>query len=361
MRDAIEIIKELVSISSVLGDTAEIENYVARELGKVKGAEIEMVPVKGIGNDVLANVHHDGDLPTILINGHLDTVDVCRSWTKDPFKPIVEDDRLYGLGSADMKAGVAIAMMMFRELAGLGKVNVIFAGSVDEEGDSAGAFALLERGIKADLCLIPEPSGGKLMMGCRGRVVFEVEARGASAHGSRPEEGVNAISEAARFVTALNSVPLIEHEKLGMGSLCVLEMGGGTRTLSVPDSCRLKIDRHYVTGEDKSSMLEQLEFVAKALNSRGRFEIGFWKDRPTPFLEPYITENTGLAELFTRSVGGNFAYGKSVGDYNAFSKVISTVVYGPSGVNWHAGDEYVSLASVRECLEGYRRFARNLL
>lgn len=360
MDDVIDMVKKLVSVPSILGDTAEIETFVAGELGKVKGSNVGMVPVRGIGNCVLASVHHSDELPTIMLNGHLDTVEVCRSWTKDPFTPVIEGDRLYGLGSADMKAGVAIAMKMFSELAGLKKVNVIFAGSVDEEGDSAGAFALLDKGIKADICLIPEPSGGTLMMGCRGRVVFEVDVRGASAHGSRPEEGVNAISEAARFVGALDSIPLAKHEKLGKGSFCVLEMGGGTRTLSVPDSCRLKIDRHYVTGEEKQQMLERLEKAASELASHGNFEIGFLKSRPTPFLEPYLTENTGLVKTFTESVGGSFTYGKSVGDYNAFSKVMPTVVYGPAGVNWHAGDEYVSVSSVRTCLEGYMRFAQNL-
>ncbi|MDD4307377.1 MAG: M20/M25/M40 family metallo-hydrolase [Thermoplasmata archaeon] len=360
MDDIIDLVKKLVSIPSILGDTEEIENFVAGELGKVKGSNVDMVPVKGIGNCVLARVHHSDELPTVMLNGHLDTVEVCRSWTRDPFTPTVEGDGLYGLGSADMKAGVAISMKMFSELAKLKKVNVVFAGSVDEEGDSAGAFALLEKGIKADICLIPEPSGGTLMMGCRGRVVFEVDVRGASAHGSRPEEGVNAISEAAKFVGALDSIPLAEHEKLGRGSFCVLEMAGGTRTLSVPDSCRLKIDRHYVIGEEKEQMLKMLKKAASELRGNGHFEIGFLKSRPTPFLEPYLTENTGLVKTFTESVGGCFTFGKSVGDYNAFSKVMPTVVYGPAGVNWHAGDEYVSLSSVRTCMDGYLRFVQRL-
>ncbi len=331
---------------------------MAAWLGGVKGAEVNLAPVKGIGNNVVAEVTHDRALPTLLLNGHLDTVEVCRGWTRDPFTPAVEGDRLYGLGSADMKSGVAIAMLMFKRLADSGNVNVVFAGSVDEEGDSSGAFALLDSGLKGDLCLIPEPSGGKIMMGCRGRVVFEVEARGASAHGSRPEEGVNAISEASRFVGEIGKIPLAEHPILGKGSFCVLEMSGGTRTLSVPDSCWLKIDRHYVIGETKDSMLRELAHVGKKMPGGADFDISYWKKRPTPFLEPYITENKGLAAVFAKAVGRAFSYGKSVGDYNTFSKIIPTVVFGPAGTNWHASDEFVSIASVRECVEGYERFAQ---
>jgi succinyl-diaminopimelate desuccinylase len=356
----LETIKKLVSIPSTIGDTGAIENFISSELEKVKGTDVELLPVKGIGNNVVARIIHDRNNPTILLNGHLDTVEVCKGWTREPFAPVVDDDRLYGLGSADMKSGLAIGMHVFQELAGLGNVNVIFAGSVDEEGNSAGAFALLAKSIKADLCLIPEPSGGKLMMGCRGRVVFEVDVQGASAHGSRPGDGVNAISEASKFVGVIDSLPLIEHDKLGKGSFCTLEIAGGTRTLSVPDSCWLKIDRHYVTGETRESMLKQLEEAARNMKSKASYDISYWKARPTPFLEPYITENKDLAGVFAKSVGGDFSYGKSVGDYNAFAKRVPTVVYGPWGENWHAPDEWVSISSINQCVEGYARFIKSI-
>ncbi len=360
MEDVLELTKKLVSIPSTIGNTHEIEGFVVDSLSKVKEAEASLLPVKGIGNNVVVSVIHDTSWPTILFNGHLDTVEVCKGWERDPFKPETQGDSLYGLGSADMKSGVAIAMLAFEHLAGLGCVNVRFAGSVDEEGDSAGAFALLDSGISADLCLIPEPSGGKVMMGCRGRVVFEAEVRGTSAHGSRPGDGVNAINEASRLVSELDNVPLIKHPQLGTGSVCVLEMTGGTRTLSVPDTCWMKIDRHYVTGETKDSMLADIRNAAAKLGSRASFDISYWKQRPTPFLDPYITENEGLVRRFAEAVGGESSYGKSVGDYNAFAKVMPTAVYGPMGTNWHAPDEHVSIRSIEECMAGYMRFADSL-
>jgi succinyl-diaminopimelate desuccinylase len=360
MSDVLELVKTLVSTPSQLGDTSAIEELVSSRLGKVRGAGVERVSTNGRGNNVVANVFHDDSLPTVLLNGHLDTVEVCRGWTMEPLEPVVDGDRLYGLGSADMKAGVAIAMMFFERLAALGTVNVTFAGTVDEEGDSAGAFTLLDSGIKADICLIPEPSAGTLMMGCRGRVVFETTIHGASAHGAKPEDGVNAISEASRLVNAIGQLPLLEHEVLGRGSVCILEMTGGTRTLSVPDSCWLKIDRHYVIGESKERMLADLRDAASSLESTAEFDISYWKERPTPFLEPYMTENQGIVNQFVQAIGGLQTYGKSVGDYNAFAKVIPTIVYGPAGGNWHSPDEWVSISSIYECLEGYEKFARAL-
>jgi succinyl-diaminopimelate desuccinylase len=358
--DVIELTKALVSIPSTLGNTGQIEQFVLSRLEKVRGVRAELVPVGKLGNNVLASVIHDDTLPTILINGHLDTVEVCKGWTMDPFKPIQDGDRLHGLGSADMKSGVALGMLAFEKIASLGTVNAIFAGSIDEEGDSAGAFALLDKGIKADLCIIPEPSGGTLMMGCRGRVVFEVDVRGASAHGSRPEQGVNAITEAGRLACALEKLSLVEDDTLGKGSFCPLDISGGTRTLSVPDSCTLKLDRHHVRGESQAQMIEQLRNMAAGLQSPASFDITYLATRPTPFLEPYLTANEGLAKMFTDAVGGKFTYGKSVGDYNAFSKRIPTVVYGPHGENWHAPDEWVSMKTILDCQAGYDRFIERL-
>jgi len=359
--NVVNLTKELVSIPSTLGDTRAIEEFVFSRLEKVKNADVSLLPVGKLGNDVVGKVFHNAEMPTFLLNGHLDTVDICKGWSTDPFEPAIEGDMLRGLGSADMKSGVAIAIDVFEKLARTGRCNVIFAGTIDEEGDSAGAFALLESGIKADLCMIPEPSGGSVMMGCRGRVVFEVDVRGSSAHGSRPEQGVNAITEASRFIGTLDTLELGKDEKLGKGSFCPLELRGGTRTLSVPDSCWAKIDRHYVRGETKDSMLLQLKNAAERMNSQASLEISLWKARPTPFLEPYLTENEGLVGQFNQAVGRPFSYGKSVGDYNAFSKLMPTVVYGPEGVNWHSPDEWVSISSVNDCVDGYGRFIESIL
>ena len=125
--DIIDLTKKLISIPSQIGDTSEIENYIASYLEKVPGAEVELQPVPGHGNNVIARVIHDESLPTILINGHLDTVEICKGWVREPFQPVIEGDNLYGLGSADMQSGVAIGMKVFEMLAKLKNINVIFA------------------------------------------------------------------------------------------------------------------------------------------------------------------------------------------------------------------------------------------
>ena len=106
--NTIDLLKELIRVPSILGDTDEIEELVAIQLSDI--TDPVFVPIPGKGRCVLAKVKQDPNLPTLLINGHLDTVEVCDGWELDPFKPTVDGDRLYGLGSADMKGGMAIAI-----------------------------------------------------------------------------------------------------------------------------------------------------------------------------------------------------------------------------------------------------------
>ena len=104
-------------------------------------------------------------------------------------------------------------------------------------------------------------------------------------------------------------------------------------------------------------MLEDLKDIVEQLDSPASFEIEYWTGRVTPFLEPYLTPQCRLADAFCKAVGGEITYGRSVGDYNAFAKKIPVIVYGPHGENWHGADEWVSIQSIHEALEGYSRFA----
>ncbi len=351
--NVIDLVAELVSIPSTLGKTTDIENFVAGQLSAI--IDTEFIEVPGKGRCVLARSIADDKKPTIIFNGHLDTVEVCNGWTKDPFKPVIEGDKMFGLGTADMKGGVAVAMLAFQEAVRRG-INAIFVGTIDEEGDSAGGFAIKDLGLKADLCLITEPSNEKIMQGCRGRYVVDVNVSGKSAHGAVPEKGVNAITEAGRLLSRLDELPLIHHDVLGKGSVCPLSVGGGTTTLSVPEECRIVIDRHVVPGETKESVMQDIRNLAGKIDSQATFDVALNQERPTPFLEPYITQDDELTRRFISTVKGDIAYGKSVGDYNIFATMCPTIVHGPVGENWHSPDEWVSISSIERCLENYMRF-----
>ncbi len=367
--DEFELLKKLVSIESPFGRENEISNFIANLLEE-NGFSVERVPVEGFGDDVIAYLPGKG--LTVVLNGHMDTVNLSPGWTRNPWGEL-DGDRFYGLGSADMKAGLSAILSAFVELAEVPKrerPNVIFTAVSDEEGFSRGTWELIRSGKlkKADLVLIAEPTNEKLMLGARGRFVITVRARGRKAHAARPWLGVNAIEELAKLVSNLDRIRPKSHIKLGRGSYCTLSFSGSADGLSVPDKAEAVIDRHVVIGESWEQVEAELRRLAERLNLGAELEIEKFP-RPTPDMLPYITrENNKFVRLFKRvhsallGEGPEVTYGQSVGDFNYFATYLGkpTLVYGPVGGNWHASDEWVSVSSVRRVKQVYLAYLRAL-
>ena len=159
------------------------------------------------GNNVIAEIGNDQG-PTILLNAHMDTVKICDGWKRDPFGARVEGDRLYGLGALDMKSGLAAAMIAMEQLKTIKdqlQGRVIFTAVVDEEGPyGLGTDTLIRDGItsKCDMAIVTEPAAAFapqnihnpcILIGARGRYLYEIRVKGKAAHGSMPYLGINAV------------------------------------------------------------------------------------------------------------------------------------------------------------------------
>ncbi|AFL95464.1 putative metallopeptidase M20 [Thermococcus cleftensis] len=365
-----DLLKGLVSISSPFGSEEEISRFIASFLEE-HGFEVELLPVDGFGDNVIARLPGRGH--TVVLNGHMDTVNLSSGWTRDPHGEL-DGDRFYGLGSADMKAGLAALMAAFVEVAELPKKerpNVIFTAVVDEEGYSRGAWELIRSGKldKADVVLVGEPTNERLMLGARGRFVVQVEVFGRKAHAARPHEGLNAIEELGRFVGSLWKIRFRNHRKLGAGSYCTLHIEGSADGLSVPDYARAIIDRHIVIGEDWERVERELMKLAERIKLNGKLRVSKF-ERPTPDMLPYVVrENDRFVNVFKSAhravLGGEpeIIYGRSVGDFNYFGTYLGkpTLVYGPVGGNWHGSDEWVSVESMKRVKRVYVEFLKSLV
>ena len=299
----------------------------------------------------------DENRPTILLNGHMDTVEPSFDWTKAPFSATIEGGRLYGLGASDMKGGLAVLMDAFKSVQSP-RSNVILSIVVDEEGVSTGAYRLVEE-VKADVCLVTEPSNEKTILGSRGRYALDIELFGKKTHGSRPEEGVNAVAEMSRVLDVLDEIQLGSHDKLGKASLAPLKIRGGGDSLSVPDYCNLLVDRHIVPGEEREDVMRAFEEKIGSLGLRCRVKIS-WMKRSTPFLEPYVMSRKNeqvkrFAQVHKDHFGRQpeFKYASGPGDYNVFATKMPTLVLGPAGGDWHRPDEYVEIESLNTCRDFY--------
>ena len=323
------------------------------------------------GVNVVGALESGNPGPTVVVNGHLDTVKPCSGWTRDPFAAEVEGNRMYGLGACDMKSGCAAIMSA---LAAFSKERKSFRGRIlyslvcDEEGPfGLGTDALIMDGLipgEADVAVITEPSSAfsdvafpSLCLGARGGWNYSVHVRGKSAHGAKPELGINAVSEAARILLELEKTEMPFHEKLGKGSLCCIDFHGGGAALSVPDEAFFSVFRHVVVGETKETVKKEAEQAIERARSRAKAQVMF-REAPHEQCDGFpayvLAEDNPYAACMKASmeaVTGKkpaISYFASVGDfcYTGGRLGIPTLVAGPAGGNFHSADEYVELDTV---------------
>ena len=230
---------------------------VARGMLEPFGARFEEVEPEPGRTSLLATVGAgDGSRPTLLVNGHLDVVPVdAGEWSHDPFGPELVDGRLYGRGSADMKGGIAAAVEAMAVLGRAGRepsCDLAFHLVADEErGGRLGTRVLVERGaVRADACVVPEPTGMAVCVAERGLLTATVTVHGRPAHGGQPQDGVSAIEKAAKVVLALHAADFggPDHPLLGRPSCNVGVIQGGSGHNTVAERCTLVVDRRLLPG-----------------------------------------------------------------------------------------------------------------
>ncbi len=353
--------KRLIRIPSVFGDEDAIGEFIASHLSR---ADVLLQKVPGFPPNVIARKVSDEHAPTIVLNGHMDTIRPLASWERDPFKPRMKGNMLYGLGASDMKGGLAVLMNAFQR-ADNDRINLVFVATVDEEGVCSGAYRFAEE-HGGHLCIVGEPSGYKIILGARGRFVLDVIVEGKAAHGARPEEGTNPIDDMGTVLKALTRIRTRKHRSLGSGSLTPLEIDGGEGSLTVPEKCRLVVDRHTVLGETQDMILRDFRMVMSSLGVDSRISVSM-TERETPFLEPYLTDRRDrLVKRFIKTVRSDLgrepavSCSKSVGDYNVFGSRMPTVIFGPVGKGSHSSQERLDVRSLSKCEDILTRFLNSL-
>ncbi|MCO8254893.1 M20 family metallopeptidase [Haladaptatus sp. AB618] len=375
--ETVELLRDMVRIPSPFFEEEEIAAYIYDWLDQ-RGLDPEYHAVSEPeitdfeGNNVVARLEGtDPDAPTVLLNGHMDTVQHVDGWTEDPCSGRIEDGKLYGQGACDMKGGLASLLVAFETLSKRNlRGDVILTTVVDEEGPfGLGTDATIRDGLTddCDLAVVTEPAptitqqdieNPAIVLGARGRFLYEVTVTGTAAHGSQPDMGVNAALDAARLATAFEGLELGQHPKLGSGSVCLLSIEGGGEPLSVPNRCVMEIDRHVVPGETAESVLADAEQLVASLDLESDVDVSL-RGTPEPdmYFQPYVTdENDPLVRPFFESIRTLFdadpdvGYFSSIGDFNHLGgrAGIPTVIVGPSGANVHGTGEYVQLDGVVE-------------
>jgi acetylornithine deacetylase len=298
--------------------------------------------------------------------------------TDPPFGGVVADGRVVGRGAADMKAGIAAAVIAMAALRRSGielERSVALAAVIDEEEGGQGIRALLERpGFGAVGAIVAEPTELQTIIGCRGNCYVDIEIDGRSAHAGSPEEGRNAIYGAVRVVEAIRALhdelATRRHPLLGPGSLSVGMIDGGTGTAMVPDRCRIAVDRRLLPGESGEDAQAQIDAAVAALDLAAddlgaRTEL--LMEIPSFELEPShdLVQGVLRASLDAGAREQRLAGWTAAcdGGYLMRYAGIPSVVLGPGSVREqaHRPDESVAIDEVQTAACAYALYAARLL
>jgi acetylornithine deacetylase len=305
---------------------------------------------------------------TLLFEAHQDTVPVD-GMTIDPFAGEVRNGRLYGRGACDVKAGIVAMFGAFRRLVTERPKNsaaVVLAYTVDEEHTFLGVQHLVKSGVQADFAVVAEPTGLNVVRAHKGVVRWYLETSGTACHSSTPDRGVNAVYRMAKVLTVVEQyAKRLQADRsdplLGPPTLSVGVVSGGVSPNTVPDSCRIQIDRRLLPGESATAAVEDLNHFLKA-----RPEIDFPVASVLTFACPPLAPEGGhglvtkLGSAIDSVVGSHEVIAVPFGTDASTIQEAGTpaVVFGPGDIaQAHTKDEWIELTQVDQAAEVLWRFA----
>jgi acetylornithine deacetylase len=297
------------------------------------------------GNNLWAfNQHYTEEKPTILLNSHHDTVQPVQDWKRDPFKPSLEGDYLYGLGSNDAGGPLVSLLATFVHFYGKKDLpfNLVMAATAEEEiSGSNGIASILDQLGEIEAAIVGEPTSLDMAIAEKGLMVIDGEAKGKSGHAAR-EEGINAIYIALQDIDWIRKH---QFEKvsplLGPVKMSVTQINAGYQHNVVPDSCQFVIDlrsNECYSNQELFAILQehtQSELKARSfrLNSSG-----------IPLEHPLVKAGVKM---------GMTTYGSPTLSDQALIPYPSLKLGPGDSARSHTADEYIKLSEIKSGIEVY--------
>ncbi|MFA6602304.1 MAG: M20/M25/M40 family metallo-hydrolase [Candidatus Shapirobacteria bacterium] len=288
---------ELLSIPSWVdskNNEAKIGQYIFTNLAKYP--LLKVVKQKVVGNRFNVIAQNSGTIDTLIV-GHIDTVQPSSNWTKNPIKPVILKNKLFGLGASDMKSGIALMMEMAIKPGLI--PNTMFLFYIDEEYDFLGMKKFIAEfvdKIKPKQIISLDGNNLSITNGCRGLIEISCTVRGQSGHAARPKSGLNAINKSFQLINELYSwLGSFSNPILGptVANLAYISGGQyqgwkkdvlllGKQGNIIPDICQFVIDiRPSQTSLNATKVIEFLNVGAKKMGvkietSLVRHDLGSW-------------------------------------------------------------------------------------
>jgi acetylornithine deacetylase/succinyl-diaminopimelate desuccinylase-like protein len=336
--DAIALLTQLIGIPSF-----------SREEGKTADAIQEFfkrnnIPTQRHGNNVWArNLNFDESKPTVLLNSHHDTVKPNPAYTRDPFKPTIEDGKLYGLGSNDAGGPLVSLIATFIHFfpARL-KYNLVFAASAEEEiSGTNGIESIWSILPKIDCAIVGEPTLTDIAIAEKGLMVLDCTSKGKAGHAAR-EEGVNAIYEAIKDIEWFRNFSFTKvSDTLGKVKMSVTVIQAGQAHNQVPPECKFTVD---VRVTDAYTLEEVLGEVKKHVSCTVQPRSLRLRPSGIPKDHPLVASAGKL---------GKKLYGSPTTSDQALIPVPSIKVGPGDSARSHSADEFIYLNEIEAGIKTY--------
>ncbi|MFB0559863.1 MAG: M20 family metallopeptidase [Candidatus Lokiarchaeia archaeon] len=366
--EIISLTRELIKIPSYV-EVEDGERRVAECLEaffRDNGLSPEIREIESGVNIIVSFDDIDASSPSLMFNGHLDTVPV-ENMTIPPFEAEIRDGKLYGRGSCDMKGGLAsmaAALVALKRAEVKLKGGLVFAGVSTEEAGSWGTREIIRSGPLTDCVIVGEPTNLEIVSASKGITLAIIDIMGKAAHGSSPELGVNAIYKAMKLVQKVrDELPKIfqkkKHPVLGSPTFNLGTIKGGERFNIVPDKCNLVFDRRMIPGETGDEVTSEFQEIINSIKKEdAEFDATLQMvmglpPMDTPIDLPFIK----CLDEAVEHVFGQTNYAGIAGSTDAalFSQHgIPSIVFGPGHLSKaHTSDEYIEISQLKKAAEIY--------
>ncbi|MFH1452956.1 MAG: YgeY family selenium metabolism-linked hydrolase [Armatimonadota bacterium] len=375
----IDFLRRIIAIPSTSTKEKDVVQEIKKEMEKLN---YDKVWVDKAGN-IIGQI--GSGKTKIAFDSHIDTVDIgdIKSWKHDPFQGKVENEIIYGRGTSDNKGATACQIYgaaIMKELGLVDDFTIYVVGTVQEEDcDGASMLYMFNNSIpKPDYVVLGECTDLCIYRGHRGRMEMSVTAKGKSCHGSAPDRGENAIYKMAPIISAIEKLNdnLKDDDFLGKGTIVVSKIECQTPSLnSVPDECKIYIDRRLTVGETKESSVKELEDICKG---NAKVDVLYY-DTPT-YTDEHIDqekyyptwvlpEDHKLVQAGIKTAetlfGAKPKVSKWVFSTNGVASMgkmnIPTIGYGPSKEEYaHTADDQITVDHIKKATAFYTAFANIL-
>jgi acetylornithine deacetylase len=364
---------EINSVNPSLDPNAEGEANIAdflRPYLEKMGMTVYFQAISLGRKNIIGILKGTGGGKSLMLNGHIDTVSIENM--EHPLTPTIVDGNLYGRGSYDMKGGLVSCIMAIDSIVNSGiklKGNLILALVADEEYISLGTEELVKE-FTADSAIICEPTNMEIVIAHKGFLWSEIEIFGRAAHGSRPEEGIDAIMKAGKVLIELEKLqkekyPNIKHMLLGSPSIHASLIEGGLGLSTYPDYCKISIERRTLPDESQEDVVDELvKLLIKIEETDEEFRYKLNSVFYRPGLE--VSQNEEIVQMVAKAKHKLYLEeskfsGESYWMDSALlaEAGIPTVIIGPTGEGAHSAVEYVEIESVIKVAEILREVVIN--